>query len=69
MILSPLDLLHLKSSIVDSIVGVYTTWGIKLNNIILAVSTGLVTSLIPNIVTSFTKKDIHNRNTYCGVFK
>lgn len=56
------DLLHLKSSIVDSIVGVYTTWGIKLNNIILAVSTGLVTSLIPNIVTSFTKKDMKDVN-------
>lgn len=56
------DILHLKSSIVDSIVGVYTTWGIKLNNIILAVSTGLVTSLIPNIVTSFTKKDMKDVN-------
>lgn len=56
------DLLHLKSSVVESIVGVYTTWGIKLNNIILAVSTGLVTSLIPNIVTSFTKHDIDDVN-------
>ena len=56
------DLLHLKSSVVDSIVGVYTTWGIKLNNIILAVSTGLVTSLIPNSVTSFTKHDMDDVN-------
>ena len=56
------DLLHLKSSVVASIVGVYTTWGIKLNNIILAVSTGLVTSLIPNIVTSFTKHDMDDVN-------
>ena len=56
------DLLHLKSSVVDSIVGVYTNWGIKLNNIILAVSTGLVTSLIPNIVTSFTKHDMDDVN-------
>ena len=56
------DILHLKASIVESIVGVYTTWGIKLNNIILAVSTGLVTSLIPNIVTSFTKKDMDDVN-------
>lgn len=56
------DLLHLKSNVVESIVGVYTTWGIKLNNIILAVSTGLVTSLIPNIVTSFTKRDMDDVN-------
>ena len=56
------DLLHLNANIIESIVGVYTTWGIKLNNIILAVSTGLVTSLIPNIVTSFTKNDIDDVN-------
>lgn len=56
------DLLHLKANIVESVIGVYTTWGIKLNNIILAISTGLVTSLIPNIVTSFTKKDMDDVN-------
>lgn len=56
------DILHLKANIIESIVGVYTTWGIKLNNIVLAISTGLVTSLIPNIVSSFTKKDIDDVN-------
>ena len=56
------DLLHLNANIVESIIGVYTTWGVKLNNIILAVSTGLVTSLIPNIVDSFTKKDMDDVN-------
>ena len=54
--------LHLKSLVTESIVGVYTTWGIKLNNIILAISTGLVTSLIPNIVDAFTKKDTKDVN-------
>lgn len=56
------DILKLNKDIVDSIIGVYTTWGIKLNNIILAVSTGLVTSLMPNIVTSFTKNDMDDVN-------
>lgn len=56
------DLLHLNSNITESIIGVYTTWGIKLNNIILAVSTGLVTSLIPNIVDAFTKNDMADVN-------
>lgn len=56
------DILKINSNIVESVIGVYTTWGIKLNNIILAVSTGLVTSLIPNIVTSFTKKDMTDVN-------
>ena len=56
------DILKLEVNVVESIIGVYTTWGIKLNNIILAVSTGLVTSLMPNIVSSFTKKDMKDVN-------
>ena len=56
------DILHETSKITESIVGVYTTWGLKLNNVILAVSTGLVTSLIPNIVSSFTKNDMDDVN-------
>ena len=56
------DILRINSNIVESVIGVYTTWGIKLNNIILAVSTGLVTSLIPNIVDSFTKKNMEDVN-------
>lgn len=56
------DILKCSASVTESIVGVYTTWGIKLNNVILAVSTGLVTSLIPNIVSSFTKNDMDDVN-------
>ena len=56
------DILHVSAKVRESIVGVYTTWGLKLNNVILAVSTGLVTSLIPNIVTSFTKNDMDDVN-------
>lgn len=56
------DILHAPAKVTESIVGVYTTWGLKLNNVILAVSTGLVTSLIPNIVTSFTKGDMDDVN-------
>ena len=56
------DILKLNTNMIESIIGVYTTWGVKLNNIILAISTGLVTSLIPNIVDSFTKKDMNDVN-------
>lgn len=56
------DFLKINTNIVESVIGIYTTWGIKLNNIILAISTGLVTSLIPNIVTSFTKNDMDDVN-------
>jgi O-antigen/teichoic acid export membrane protein len=47
------DILHYETSKVESIISIYTTWGQKLNMIILAISTGVVTSLIPNIVSSF----------------
>ena len=57
------DILKLDINVVESVIGVYTTWGIKLNNIILAVSTGLVTSLMPNIVDSFTRKDMDDVNS------
>lgn len=56
------DILHTSAKVTESIVGVYTTWGLKLNNVILAISTGLVTSLIPNIVTSFTRNDMNDVN-------
>ncbi len=56
------DIIGVSNSVRESIIGIYTTWGIKLNNIILAVSTGLVTSLIPNIVSSYAKGDIRDVN-------
>ena len=52
------DILKMPSDVVESVVGIFTTWGVKLNNIILAVITGLTTSLIPNIVSSYTKKNM-----------
>ena len=52
------DILHIKVSTVESVLSVFTTWGVKLNNILLAVTTGLTTSLIPNIVSSYVKKDM-----------
>lgn len=52
------DILHINSNITESVVSIFTTWGVKLNNIVLAVITGLTTSLIPNIVSSYTKKDM-----------
>ena len=52
------DILKLPSMVTESVVSIFTTWGVKLNNILLAIITGLTTSLIPNIVSSYTKKDM-----------
>jgi len=37
----------------ESIIGVINTWGNKLNSIVIAISVGLTTSLIPTITSSF----------------
>ena len=51
------DILGISGVIVEANVSIFTTWGIKLNSILLAVTTGITTSLIPNIVDSYVKKD------------
>lgn len=57
------DILKMDINVVESILSVFTTWGVKLNNILFAVTTGLTTSLIPNIVSSYTKKDMNDVNS------
>ena len=52
------DILKMPATVIESVLSIFTTWGVKLNNIILAIVTGLTTSLIPNIVSSYTKKDM-----------
>ena len=56
------DILKYPVNVTESVVSVFTTWGVKLNNIILAITTGLTTSLIPNIVNSYTKGDMNDVN-------
>lgn len=47
------------SELISSII---CTWGPKICMIIIAVSMGLVTSLIPHIISSYTKNDLDNVN-------
>ena len=56
------DILKVQADTADSIVSVFTVTGVKLNNILLAITTGLTTSLIPNIVSSYTKGDTEDVN-------
>lgn len=42
---------------VETISSVFTTWGPKINSIVLAISQGLIISLIPHIVSLYVKKD------------
>ena len=42
----------------ESIMSVVSTWGLKINMIIVSISTGLMVSLIPNLTASFVKNDM-----------
>lgn len=56
------DILKFPVSTTESVVSVFTTWGVKLNSILLAITTGLTTSLIPNIVSSYAKGNMDDVN-------
>lgn len=49
--------LGFKTADAESVIGVINTTGNKLNSVVLAISTGLMTSLVPNITASFVKGD------------
>ncbi len=44
----------------ETIMGVISTWGLKINMIIASIATGLMVSLIPNLTASFVKKDMED---------
>lgn len=56
--------LNYKVGDAETIMSIFSTWGNKLESIVAAVSTGLTTSIIPNITGSFVKgdnKDVQNK--------
>ena len=42
---------------IETISSVFTTWGPKINSIVVAIANGLIISLIPHIVSLYVKKD------------
>ena len=56
-IINTLTKIGFKTKDAESIIGVINTTGNKLNSVVLAISTGLMTSLVPNITSSFVKDD------------
>ena len=46
----------------EAVMGVLSTWGAKLNNIVTAVGTGVITSLIPHLTSSFVNNDMKGVN-------
>jgi O-antigen/teichoic acid export membrane protein len=52
--------LKYKIDTAEGVIGILNTWGYKLNAIVVAISSGLVTSLVPNITSNFVQKDYEN---------
>lgn len=46
----------------EAVMGVISTWGLKINMIIASIATGLMVSLIPNLTASFVKNDMEDVN-------
>ncbi len=55
---------HLGYSITtaEEVMSVISTWGQKINMIVIAICSGIIISLVPNLTSSFTKKDFKSVN-------
>ena len=51
------------TAISENVVSVIQTWGSKLNMIVMAISTGIITSLIPTIASSFAVRNLKEVNS------
>ncbi|MBQ8203089.1 MAG: polysaccharide biosynthesis protein [Clostridia bacterium] len=63
LVLKTLPKLNFTGKETEFVSSVFTTWGTKFNAIITAVSTGLIVSLIPHIVSDYTKGETERVNT------
>ena len=62
LVIRTLPKLGFSATDTEFISSVFTTWGIKFNTIITSISTGLIVSLIPNMVKDYTEKNMNAVN-------
>lgn len=62
LIIRALDYLNFNANDIEAISSIFTTWGGKLVAVVTSVATGLIISLIPNMVSAYTKKDMKEVN-------
>lgn len=63
-VVKTLTRLGYETNVAETTIGVISTWGSKLNMIVVSISIGITSSLIPNVVGSYTKgnyKDINEK--------
>jgi len=61
-VVKTLTSLGYTTDVAETTIGVFNTWGSKLNMIVVSISLGLITSLIPEITGSYAKKEFKNIN-------
>lgn len=62
LIIKTLPKLGFNAVNTEFIGSVFTTWGVKINNIITSIATGLIISLIPNMVKDYNEKNTKSMN-------
>lgn len=61
-VVKTLTKLGFTTNVAETTIGVISTWGSKLNMIVVSISIGITSSLIPNVVGSYTKGDFKDIN-------
>ena len=62
LVIKTLPKLGYAASTTEFIGSVFTTWGVKINTIITSIATGLIISLIPNMVAYYNEKNQEKMN-------
>lgn len=62
LVIKGLNILGFKAVDIETISGIFTTWGIKINTIITSFATGIALSLIPNISREKARNDLKEVN-------
>ena len=62
LVIKTLPKLGFSATDTEFIGSVFTTWGVKFNTIITSIASGLVISLIPNIVKDYNEKNTESMN-------
>lgn len=62
LVIRALNYLNFNATDIEAISSIFTTWGGKLIAIVTSIATGLVISLIPNMVSAYSKKNMTEVN-------
>ena len=57
-VVKTLTKLGYEATLTESVIGVLNTWGTKLNMIVISIALGISMSLVPNIASSYIKRDM-----------